>query len=56
MSDAQLELFLQYQHRFANHELDLFALIQVGDPEHPACVTFARDPRAGVDTSAYRRP
>lgn len=56
LSDEELELFLQYLHRFANHDLDLFALMQVGDPEYPAYVSFSRKPEAGVDPSAYRRP
>ncbi|MCZ0989119.1 hypothetical protein [Streptomyces diastatochromogenes] len=56
LSDEEMELFLQYLHRFANHDLDLFALMQVGDPEYPAYVTFTREPEAGVDPSAYRRP
>ncbi|MFI0163880.1 hypothetical protein [Streptomyces sp. NPDC017095] len=56
LSDEEMELFLQYLHRFANHDLDLFALMEVGDPEHPAYVTFAREPAAGVDSSAYQRP
>ncbi|MFH8517493.1 hypothetical protein ACH4CE_20825 [Streptomyces gelaticus] len=56
LSDEELELFLQYLHRFPNHDLDLFALMEVGDPEHPAYVTFSRKPEHGVDASAYRRP
>ncbi|MCX5184722.1 hypothetical protein [Streptomyces sp. NBC_00268] len=56
LSDEELELFLQYLHRFANHDLDLFALMQVGDPENPAYVSFNRKPETGVDPSAYRRP
>ncbi|MFF4569031.1 hypothetical protein [Streptomyces sp. NPDC001410] len=56
LSGEELELFLQYLHRFANHDLDLFALMQVGDPECPAYVTFTREPEASVDRSAYRRP
>ncbi|MER5714669.1 hypothetical protein [Streptomyces sp. NPDC002132] len=56
LSDEELELFLQYLHRFANHDLDLFALMQVGDPAHPAYVSFSRKPEAGVDQTAYRRP
>ena len=56
LSDEELELFLQYLHRFANHDLDLFALMEVGDPEHPAFVSFSRKPEAGVARSAYRRP
>ncbi|MCX4400651.1 hypothetical protein ACFV8Z_16300 [Streptomyces sp. NPDC059837] len=56
LSDEELELFLQYLHRFANHDLDLFALMQVGDPENPAYVSFSRKPETGVDPSAYQRP
>ncbi|MFD8914311.1 hypothetical protein [Streptomyces sp. NPDC059575] len=56
LSDDELELFLQYLHRFANHDLDLFALMQVGDPEDPVYVSLSRKPETGVDPSAYRRP
>lgn len=56
LSDEELELFLQYLHRFANHHLDLFALMEVGDLKHPAYVTFGRTPEHGVDASAYHRP
>jgi len=56
LSDEELELFLQYLHRFANHDLDLFALMEVGDPDHPAYVSFSRTPVPGTDASAYRRP
>ncbi|MEU5279594.1 hypothetical protein AB0G87_24645 [Streptomyces asoensis] len=56
LSDDEFELFLQYLHRFAGHDLDLFALMQVGDPEHPVYMSFGREPEAGVDPSAYRRP
>ncbi|WP_030809628.1 hypothetical protein [Streptomyces sp. NRRL F-2799] len=56
LSDDELELFLQYLHRFANHDLDLFSLMQVGDPEDPVFVSLSRKPEAGVDPSAYRRP
>ncbi|MEH0423442.1 hypothetical protein [Streptomyces sp. B21-083] len=56
LSDEELELLLQYLHRFANHDLDLFALMQAGDPGHPAYVSFSRKPEPGVAPSAYRRP
>ncbi|MFG2945683.1 hypothetical protein [Streptomyces adustus] len=56
LSKAELELFVQYLHRFANHELDLFADMQVGDPEHPAYVSFSRSPGEGFDPEVYRRP
>lgn len=56
LSDTELELFLQYLHRFANNDLDLFALMQVGDPEHPVYVSFSRKPEAGLAPEAYRRP
>ncbi|MFK4595556.1 hypothetical protein [Streptomyces pristinaespiralis] len=56
LSGEELELFLQYLNRFARHDLELFALWRVGDPERPAYLTFRRDPESGVDPSAYRRP
>ncbi|MFF9210940.1 MULTISPECIES: hypothetical protein [unclassified Streptomyces] len=56
LSDEEMELFLQYLHRFANHDLDLFALMEVGDPEYPAYVTFGRKPAPGADPAAYQRP
>jgi hypothetical protein len=56
LSDEELELFLQYLHRFANHDLDLFALMEVGDPGYPAYLSFSRSPLPGTDASAYRRP
>ncbi|WP_406321280.1 hypothetical protein [Streptomyces sp. NBC_01637] len=56
LSGEELELFLQYLHRFARHDIDLFALLEVGDPEHPVYVSFARKPEPGVAPSAYRRP
>ncbi len=56
LSGEELELFLQYLHRFARHDLDLFALLEVGDPEYPAYLSFGRDPEPGIDSSAYRRP
>ncbi|MFI5813245.1 hypothetical protein ACIA7S_20000 [Streptomyces sp. NPDC051643] len=56
LSDAELELFLQYLHRFANHDVDQFANMQVGDPEYPVYVSFSRTPEAGVDPEVYRRP
>jgi uncharacterized short protein YbdD (DUF466 family) len=56
LSAEELELFLQYLHRFARHDLDLCALMAVGDPEYPAYVSIRRDPEPGVEVSAYRRP
>ncbi|MET8788321.1 MULTISPECIES: hypothetical protein [unclassified Streptomyces] len=56
LSRAELELFLQYLHRFANHDLDLFALMQAGDHDDPVYVSFSRKLEAGVDREAYRRP
>ncbi|WP_327684453.1 hypothetical protein [Streptomyces sp. NBC_00467] len=35
LSGDELELFLQYLHRFARHDLDLFDLLEVGDPCAP---------------------
>lgn len=56
LSRPELELFLQYLHRFANHDLDLFALMQVGDHDARVYVSFSRKPEEGVDPEAYRRP
>lgn len=56
LSGEELELFLQYLHRFARHDVDLFALLEVGDPADPRYVTLTSEPAPGVDRSAYRRP
>ncbi|MFC7793646.1 hypothetical protein [Streptomyces cinereoruber] len=50
LSDEELELFVQYLHRFANHDVHLFLSLEVGYPEHPLYVTLGRDfPRRGDD-------
>ncbi|BAU83979.1 hypothetical protein SLA_3065 [Streptomyces laurentii] len=56
LSDDELKPFVQYPHRYADHDPDLFALLEVGDPERPAYVSLRRDPEPGLDISAYRRP
>ncbi|WP_326689740.1 MULTISPECIES: hypothetical protein [unclassified Streptomyces] len=56
LSTDELELFLQYLHRFARHDVDLFALLEAGDPAYPCFVTLSRDPVPGIDPTAYRRP
>ncbi|RRR86369.1 hypothetical protein [Streptomyces sp. RP5T] len=56
LSSEEMELFLQYLHRFAQHDVDLYALMEVGQPEHPCFVTVSRTPVPGVDPAAYRRP
>ncbi|MEU1450299.1 hypothetical protein [Streptomyces mirabilis] len=56
LSKAELELFLQYLHRFANHDVDQFALMQVGDSEYPVYVSFSRASGEGFDPEVYRRP
>ena len=56
LSDEELELFLQYLHRFANHEVDQFVLMEVGDPDYPCYMVLSRAPMQGVDLAAYRRP
>lgn len=57
LSKAELELFLQYLHRFANHDVDQFANMQVGYPQYPVHVSFSRQPEAGVDAEeVYLRP
>ncbi|WEH16560.1 hypothetical protein [Streptomyces sp. VNUA24] len=56
LTDAELELFVQYLHRFARHDVDLFALVEAGDPEYPCYVAMSRTPLPGTDPAAYRRP
>ncbi|MEU8794338.1 hypothetical protein [Streptomyces sp. NPDC048643] len=56
LSDTELELFFQYLHRFAQHDVDLFALMEAGDPQYPCYVSLTRDPLPGTDADAYRRP
>lgn len=56
LSDEEFELFVQYLHRFANHDVDIFAGVEAGDPEHPVYVFFGRDYPPVGDASDYRRP
>lgn len=56
LSDEELELFVQYLHRFANHDVDIFLNLEAGDPEHPVYVMFGRDYPPVGHASDYRRP
>ncbi|MFD5933587.1 hypothetical protein [Streptomyces sp. NPDC060333] len=56
LSDDELELFVQYLHRFAKHDLDIFLNLELGDPEHPVYVTFSRDYPPIGEVSDFRRP
>ncbi|MBT2440308.1 hypothetical protein J7E93_09335 [Streptomyces sp. ISL-36] len=56
LSDEELELFVQYLHRFANHDVDIFLNLEVGDPEHPVYVIFGRDYPPVGEAVDYRRP
>ncbi|WP_367325556.1 hypothetical protein [Streptomyces sp. HUAS ZL42] len=56
LSAEELELFLQYLHRFANHDVDQFVLMEVGDPDHPCYMNLSRAPVPGTDRAPYRRP
>ncbi|MFF5391180.1 hypothetical protein ACFY5H_22985 [Streptomyces sp. NPDC013012] len=56
LSDEELELFVQYLHRFANHDVDIFLNLEAGDPEHPVYVMFGRDYPPVGEVSDYRRP
>ncbi|WP_432062240.1 hypothetical protein [Streptomyces sp. S1] len=56
LSDEELELFVQYLHRFANHDVDIFLNLEVGDPDSPVYVMFGRDYPPVGDASDYRRP
>ncbi|MFJ5786868.1 hypothetical protein [Streptomyces hydrogenans] len=55
LSDEELEVFLQYLHRFAAHDVDIFLNLEVGDPENPVYVMFGRDYPPVGDASLYRR-
>ncbi|KUJ36304.1 hypothetical protein ACWDR2_33410 [Streptomyces sp. NPDC003631] len=56
LSDEELELFLQYLHRFAKHDVDQFVLMEVGDPDYPCYLDLSRAPAPGADPAVYRRP
>ncbi|MFC8295047.1 hypothetical protein ACFUJ0_18090 [Streptomyces sp. NPDC057242] len=56
LSDKELELFVQYLHRFANHDVDISVRMEAGDPEHPVYVLFGRDYPPVGDAWEYRRP
>ncbi|MFF5763029.1 hypothetical protein ACFY8F_10890 [Streptomyces tanashiensis] len=56
LSDEELDLFVQYLHRFANHDVDIFLGLEVGHPEHPVYVAFGRDYQPVGEASDYRRP
>ncbi|MEU6303366.1 hypothetical protein ACWCQP_06505 [Streptomyces chartreusis] len=56
ISDEELELFLQYLHRFTHHEVDQFVLMEVDDPDYPCYMDLSRAPMQGADRAAYRRP
>ncbi|MBZ9595677.1 hypothetical protein K7B06_11265 [Streptomyces erythrochromogenes] len=56
LSDDELKLFIQYMHRYANHDLDIFQLLEVGNPEFPVYVVFGRDYPPIGEASDYRRP
>ncbi|MFE2143991.1 hypothetical protein ACFXA3_20035 [Streptomyces sp. NPDC059456] len=56
LSDEELELFFQYLHRYANHDLDQWLNLRVGDEGFPVYVALSRAPLPGADPSSYRRP
>ncbi|MFI8914425.1 hypothetical protein ACIGW4_22790 [Streptomyces sp. NPDC053513] len=56
LSDEELKLFIQYLHRFANHDVDIFLSMEVGYPEHPVYMVLGRDYPPVGDASDYRRP
>ncbi|MEU9942322.1 hypothetical protein [Streptomyces lavendulae] len=56
LSDAELELFFQYLHRYAIHDLDQWLNLRVGNADHPAYVTLSGTPAPAADPSAYLRP
>ncbi|MEU3772374.1 hypothetical protein AB0F11_03990 [Streptomyces sp. NPDC032472] len=56
LSDEELELFLQYLHRYAIHDVDQWQNLRVGSEEFPVYVTLSRKPPPGAEPSAYARP
>ncbi|MFI1148503.1 hypothetical protein [Streptomyces sp. NPDC020817] len=56
LSGEELELFFQYLHRYANHDLDQWLNLRVGHEDSPVYVTLSRAPFPDADPSAYRRP
>ncbi|MFB7977624.1 hypothetical protein [Streptomyces vinaceus] len=56
LTDNEMELFLQYLHRYAIHDLDQWLALQVGPEKFPVYVTLSRALEPGVDPSFYRRP
>ncbi|MFD7979096.1 hypothetical protein [Streptomyces sp. NPDC059071] len=56
LSDEELELFVQYLHRYANHDVDICVRLEAGDPEYPVYVLFGRDYPPVGEASDYRRP
>ncbi|MEV7371112.1 hypothetical protein AB0O51_09530 [Streptomyces sp. NPDC090301] len=56
LSGEELELFVQYLHRFANHDVDICLALEAGDADNPVYVMFGRDYPPVGDASDYRRP
>ncbi|MFE2554359.1 hypothetical protein ACFXGI_38510 [Streptomyces sp. NPDC059355] len=56
LSDDEMELFIQYLHRYTIHHLDQWLNLQVGPEDFPVYVTLSRMPEPDVDLSVYRRP
>ncbi|MFD5367205.1 hypothetical protein [Streptomyces sp. NPDC127103] len=56
LSGEELELFVQYLHRFANHDVDICLALEAGDADNPVYVMFGRDYPPIGDASDYRRP
>ncbi|MFB0632260.1 hypothetical protein [Streptomyces sp. AB3(2024)] len=56
LSEDELELFIQYLHRYAIHDLDQWLHLRVGHEEHPVYVSLSGKPDPEADPSVYRRP
>ncbi|MGW8764061.1 hypothetical protein ACWGN5_16310 [Streptomyces sp. NPDC055815] len=56
LSDEELELFVQYLHRLAHHDVDICVRMEAGYPEHPVYVSFVRDYPPVGEASDYPRP
>ncbi|MGW7460346.1 hypothetical protein [Streptomyces sp. NPDC054797] len=56
LSDDEVEIFIQYLHRYAIHDLDQWEQLRVGHEESPVYVTLSVKPAPETDPSVYRRP
>ncbi|MFE6788077.1 hypothetical protein ACFVFF_38115 [Streptomyces sp. NPDC057680] len=56
LSGEELELFVQYLHRFANHDVDICLALEAGDADNPVYVMFGRDYPPVSDGGSQQSP